>query len=113
MTLGTQQRFENVNDDRPLWMKRGHFPPDLGPATTHLVTVQGVLRRPGGDGDRVRLAAAVALAVQVLPIPADAKKEASVLTPRRPRGFSASPCGICFPGLEKLVRRSRRNDGRV
>lgn len=101
MTLGTQQRFENVNDDCPSWMKRGHFPPDLGPATTHLVTVQGVLRRPGGDGDRVRLAAAVALAVQVLPIPADAKKEASVPDAAEAKGLQCLTLRDLFPRTGK------------
>lgn len=40
-------------------------------AAAYLIAVQCVLRRPGGDGDCVGLAAAVALAVQILSVPAD------------------------------------------
>lgn len=39
----------------------------------HLVTVQCVLRRPGGDRNCVGLAAAITLAVQVLSIPGDTR----------------------------------------
>ena len=49
--------------------------PKKGPAPAHLVTVQRVLRRPGGDGNRIGLAAAVSLAVQILSIPGDTKMQ--------------------------------------
>lgn len=62
--------------------KEGLLQPETGqfpfvhkvPATTHLIAVQRVLRRPRGDGNRIGLAAAVSLAVQILSIPGGAKK---------------------------------------
>lgn len=49
--------------------------PKKGPAPAHLVAVQRVLRCPGGDGNRIWLAAAVSLAVQILSIPGDTKMQ--------------------------------------